>query len=353
MIGLAKLAPGPGNVGLAEREERDPAAGQVLLEVRGAGICGTDLHIEADEFASAPPVTMGHEVCGVVAAVGDGVPRDWLGARVVSETFFSTCGGCEWCRDGRINLCPSRRSIGSFVDGAFAPRLVVPAINLHRVPDWLADHAAVMVEPLACVAHCLLEPRAVLPGDQVLVTGPGPVGLLAAQVARALGGEVLVYGLPSDAERLAAARALGLDATSEPGVVEERLGPRLGADVAIECSGAAGGATLCLERLRRGGRYVQVGVFGKPVTVPLDRVFQTEAVVTSGFASTPRSWLAALALVERRDVDLAPLVSGVFPLSSWRDVFADLRAGRGLKAVLDPRLPLEGTAGQPEGKEEA
>lgn len=339
MIGLAKLAPGPGNVGLAERPERDPGPGEVLLEVRAAGICGTDLHIEADEYRSVPPVTMGHEVCAVVAAAGPGVDVAWLGERVVAETYFSTCGACEWCRDGRPNLCPERHSIGSFVDGAFAPRLVVPATSLHRAPDRLGDAEASLAEPLACVCHCLLDPPAVTPGDQVLVTGPGPIGLLAAQVARLLGGEVLVAGRSSDAARLAVAEALGFDtaAVDAPGAFD-RYAPRLGADVVIECSGAGGGAATCLEQVRRGGRYVQVGVFGKPVTVPLDRVFQTELVLTSGFASTPRSWRRALALLERGAVELRPLVSEVVPLSAWERVFADLRAGRSIKVVFDPRL---------------
>ena len=331
MIGLAKLAPGPGNVGLAEREERSPGPGQVAILVTGAGVCGTDLHIEADEFASAPPVTMGHEVSGGVAEIGEGVDPAWLGARVVCETYYSTCGACEWCRDGRPNLCPERRSIGSFVDGGFARQVVVPAGNLHRVPDWLDEHAAALTEPLACVCHCLLDPARVVAGDRVLVTGPGPVGLLAAQVARALGGELVVVGLPTDEGRLEVARGLGFEvayAGDDAGTF----------DVVVECSGSAGGAAACLEAARRGGRYVQVGVFGKPVTVPLDRVFQKELVLTSGFASTPRSWRRAMALIEGRRVALEPLVSEVAPLEAWERVFADLRAGRGIKVVFDPRL---------------
>jgi L-iditol 2-dehydrogenase len=336
VIGLAKLAPGRGNVGLAEREERAPGPGEVLLDVLAAGVCGTDLHIEAGEFRSAPPVTMGHEVCGMVAEVGKGVDPGLLEARVVSETYFSTCRTCEWCRDGRPNLCPGRRSIGSFVDGAFAPRLVVPAQNLHRIPDWLGEHAAALSEPLACVCHCLLDPARVTEGDDVLVTGPGPVGLLAAQVARAHGGRVLVAGLASDAIRLEAARTLGFEAAAvEEPASFDRYRQRLGADVVVECSGAAGGASLCLEHVRRGGKYVQIGVFGKPVIVPLDRVFETECTVTSGFASTPRSWRRALGLVERRAVVLEPLVSEVAPLSDWQRVFAALRSGQGVKVVFD------------------
>ena len=339
MRGLAKLAPGPGNVGLAERDERIPGPGEVAISVRAAGVCGTDLHIEVDEFASLPPVTMGHEVAGVVAAVGEGVDASWLGARVVCETYFSTCGVCEWCRDGRPNLCPERRSIGSAVDGGFALQVIVPARNLHRIPDWLDEHAAPLAEPLACVCHCLCDPNAVVPGDQVLVTGAGPIGLLAAQVAHAFGGEVLITGLARDTTRLAAARALGFETeVADDPKAFTRFEPRLGADVVVECSGSAGGATACLETARRGGRYVQIGVFGRQVTVPLDLVFEKELVVTSGFASTPRSWRRAVSLIERRSVELKPLVSDVVPLTEWERAFADLRAGRALKIVFDPRL---------------
>ncbi len=340
MRALAKLAPGPGNVGLAERDQPVPGPGEVLIEVAGAGVCGTDLHILDDEFRSLPPVTMGHEVSGLVAELGEGVEESWLHERVVCETYFSTCGTCEWCRAGHVNLCPQRRSIGSAVDGGFAAQLVVPAQNLHRIPDWLGEHAATLIEPLACVCHCLCDPAAVFPGDDVLVTGPGPVGLLAAQVARALGGRVLVCGLPRDEVRLAAARDLGFETAIADGL---EVGERF--HVAIECSGSSGGATACLLGARRGGRYVQIGVFGKPVTVPLDAVFQKELVVTSGFASTPRSWRRALAFVEDRRVELEPLVSQVVSLDAWERVFQDLRDGKAIKYVFDPRLSAEEEGG--------
>ncbi|MGH9313580.1 MAG: zinc-dependent alcohol dehydrogenase [Vicinamibacterales bacterium] len=338
MKGLAKVAPGVGHVDIADREERAPGPGEVLLEVRGAGVCGTDLHIEAGEFPSRPPVTMGHEVSGVVAVAGEGVAPSWIGARVVCETYYSTCGVCEWCRAGRINLCPERRSIGSFVDGAFARYVVVPAKNLHRCPDWLDEHAAVLVEPLACVCHCLFDPPRVTVGDRVLVTGPGPVGLLAAQVARALGGDVLLVGLPQDEARLEVARKLGIATTHRPAKTGLDSASA-GYDVVIECSGTASGAAVCLETAGRGARYVQVGVFGKDVCVPLDNVFRKELIMTSGSASTPRSWRRALALIEGRRVELEPLVSEVVPLREWQRVFSDLRQGKGIKVVFDPRLP--------------
>jgi L-iditol 2-dehydrogenase len=327
--GLTKLAEGPGHVALSERPEPAAAPGHAIVEVVAAGICGTDLHIADGEYATSPPVTMGHEVSGVVADVGEEVDAAWLGARVVSETYFSTCGTCAWCRAGRTNLCPERRSIGSHVDGAFAPRLLVPATNLHRIPDWLDGHAAALCEPLACVCHSLFDPPSVHEGDDVLIVGPGPIGLLAAQVARAAGGRVHVRGTPGDAARLALAGDLGFT-TSDGGDCPD-------ADVVVECSGNERGMSLGLERARRGGRYVQIGLAGKPVTVPLDLVCFRELTVTSGFASTPSSWARALELVASRSVALDPLLSEVVPLDEWERAFAATRAADGVKFVLDPR----------------
>jgi len=329
VIGLAKLAPGARNVALADRPEPVAAPGHVVLEVEGAGICGTDLHIHDGEYASVPPVTMGHEISGVVAEVGEGVDGGLRGARVVTETFFSTCGTCTFCRAGRPNLCPERRSLGTHVDGGFAARVATPVTNLHRIPDWLDDHLAAMVEPLACVCHSLLDPARVEEGDAVLVIGPGPIGLLAAQVARASGGSVHVRGTPRDAVRLEAGRGLGFETSTTEGRPVE-------ADVVVECSGAAAGMAFGLESARRGGRYVQMGLAGRDVTLPFDLVCYHELEVTAGFASTPASWLRALALIEAREVDLAPLLSEVVPLADWDRAFAATRGGQGIKYVLAP-----------------
>jgi len=330
VLGLAKLREGAGHVGLVERPQPVPIAGHVVLEVVAAGICGTDLHIYDGEYAARPPVTMGHEVSAVVGELGEGVDASWRGARVVAETYFSTCGTCAHCLAGRTNLCLERRSIGSFVDGGFAPRVLVPARNLHRLPGWLDGHAAAMAEPLACCCQSLLDPDRVAAGDSVLVVGPGPVGLLGAQVARAAGGEVHVRGTPRDEPRLAAAAQLGF-ATST--TADEPPGEF---DVVVECSGHEAGMTFALESVRRGGRYVQIGLAGKPVRVPLDLVCFGELTVTSGNASTPRSWLRALELIERRRVSLEPLLTEAVPLAEWERAFAATRAGAGIKYVLVP-----------------
>src|SRR5688572_7006028 len=113
MKALALLQPGPGHLELVDRPDPVPGPAEVLVEVHGTGVCGTDLHIVAGEYPSEPPVTLGHEVSGLVIAVGEDVDPCWCGTRVVAETYFSTCRRCEWCRAGRANLCPERRSIGS------------------------------------------------------------------------------------------------------------------------------------------------------------------------------------------------------------------------------------------------
>jgi L-iditol 2-dehydrogenase len=331
VIGLAKVAAGEGHVELAERPERPPGPGEVALDVRAVGICGTDLHIWFGEYPSVPPVTMGHEVCATVGQLGDGVDDAWLGARVAVETFYSTCGECPHCRAGKLSVCERRRSIGTHVDGGFAPRLVLPARNLHRVPDGLPDAAAALSEPLACVCNSLLDPSAIQPGDDVLVIGPGAIGLIAAQVARACGGRVTVRGAERDGARLALAGVLGFE-TSVAGRDEAPA-----ADVVVECSGAGPGIADGLRAARRRGRLVQIGLRGADVTIPYDLICFHELTVTSGFASNPGSWRRAMGLLEAGAVELAPLVTEVVPLADWRRAFDASRAGDGVKYVIDPR----------------
>jgi L-iditol 2-dehydrogenase len=228
-------------------------------------------------------------------------------------------------------VCERRRSIGTHVDGGFAPRLVLPAGNLHRVPDALADAAAALSEPLACVCNSLLDPSAIQPGDDVLVTGPGAIGLIAAQVARAAGGRVTVRGTERDGARLELAGVLGFE-TSVAGRDEA---PE--ADVVVECSGAGPGIADALRAARRRGRIVQMGLRGADVQVPYDLICFHELTITAGFASNPGSWRRAMALLEAGAVELEPLVSEVVPLRDWRRAFEASRVGEGVKFVLDPR----------------
>lgn len=330
---VGKLGPGPGNVGLRQQQVLPPGPGEVLLEVIAAGICGTDLHIADDEFPSNPPVTMGHEVTGEVAAAGPDVDEVLIGQRVACETYFSYCEECRFCRSGSPNLCADRHSIGSHVDGGFARWLTVPARNLHRLPDHVGRYAGALVEPLACVAHCLFDPAVINAGDDVLVIGPGTMGILTAQAARAAGGNVVVAGLERDCARLAVARDLDLTTV----IADDKRDLSMPPSVVCECSGSATGAAFGLAAIEKGGHFIQVGIFGAPVTLDLDTVLLKELVYTSGFASTPRSWSRALALLDKSSVELDPLVTDVVPLDDWQRAFDATRRAEGMKFVLDPR----------------
>ena len=334
MFGVTKRSENYGDVGLVERPEPRLAPGVVILKTAGAGICGTDLHIFKNEYKIAPPVVMGHEVCGYVEQVGEGVDSSLIGKRFVSEPFYSTCGRCTYCRSGRPNLCFSRRSIGSHVDGAMAPRVAVPVVNLHVPPDFMSDAAASLAEPVACVTNCLFgEASYVEPGDEVLVIGPGAIGLIAAQVARIQGGNVVLRGTDRDRQRLEMAERLAFKVS----LVGDAL-PQDSFDVSIECSGNAHGYADALRFLAKAGHLAQMGLSGADFALPMDLVCYKELTITSGFGSTPRSWQRAMKLMRSGKLDLQILVSATLPLSEWKEAFDRSFALNGIKFVLDPRL---------------
>lgn len=329
MKALRKVAPGPGNLELADVPEPVAGPGQVILEVRAAGICGTDLHIEAGEYPTETPVTIGHEVAGVVAAVGDGLDGDLVGQRAVSETYFSTCGRCRECRAGLPNLCRWRRSIGTHVDGAFAERLLVPAANLRPLAEGVTLAEAALTEPLACVCHSLGEVAAIAPGRKAMVTGPGSIGLLAAQYLRAAGMRVELFGLESDRARLDVAEGLGIPVSTDRPEAEAY-------DVAVECSGAAGGLASCLNGARRAGHLVVIGLAGKPIEVEFDRIALKQLTVTSSLATVPWAWDQAVELIASGAISVTPLITEIAPLGEWRRIFDAAAAAEGVKYLFDP-----------------
>ena len=342
MAALRKLSEDAHEVTLERVPVPEPGPGQARIRVSAAGICGTDAHILDGDYASRPPVTLGHEVAGVVDAVGAGVDSSWIGALVAPETAFATCGACTWCRGGKPMLCADRVSIGSGTDGGFAAAMIVPAARLHRLPDWLDDHAAALLEPLACVCNSVLDPSRVQPGDVVVVSGAGPVGLLAAQVARAAGGQVTLTGTRIDGDRLDIGRRLGfatcnVDDAGDRAAIDG-VGRARAIDVVIECAGAGPAVAAALRWLRPGGRLVQIGLLAGDVSVPFGEIVTRELSVSAGFASSPASWQRAVRLVEERAVDLSPLVTHVFALRDHVPAFETFARRDGLKTVFDPRL---------------
>jgi L-iditol 2-dehydrogenase len=340
MLAVRKMGPGATPFSLEEIDRPEPAPGQVRVAVFGAGMCGTDVHILDGDYASTPPVTIGHEVAGVVDAVGSTQHESWVGTRVALETAVS-CGVCEWCRTGKPMLCPDRRSIGSGLDGGFASHLVVPVRNLHALPDNVDERAATVSEPLACVCNALLDPPAVNAGDRVLVIGAGAIGIIAAQVARASGGVVTLVGTATDAGRMAVAGGLGIECRSvddrgQQAEIEREAGAR-GFNVVIEAAGARTAAEWGVGLVRPGGRYVQMGLSGD-ASVSMTSLVLREVSVRTGMASSPASWWRAMRLLGAGLVELGPLVTEVLPLREWATAIDRMRKREGIKNILDPRL---------------
>ncbi len=340
MKGVMKFAPGVGNVEFRDVPEPDPPPGHVKLAVQLAGICGTDIHIYYDEFRSWPPVILGHEVVGIVVDVGPDVTRVKPGQRATTETYFSTCGKCRFCRTGQVNLCPERRSIGSAVNGGFTSYVIVPENNIHPLPEHVSYRAAVMTEPLACVVHALEFPK-LMAGDLAIVAGPGAIGLLTLQVVKASGATVIMVGAGGDEERLAKASELGADhvvnvASDDYRQLVAELSGGYGADIVCECSGAGPAAQMLLELVRRGGQYAQIGLFGKPVAWDLDQICMKELSITGSNASVPWAWDRALELIAAGTVKTEPLVTGVYPVTEWSAAFDTFRQRSGLKTLLEP-----------------
>ena len=338
MQALVKYASGPGMTRLQEMPEPAVLPDHAVIEVKATGICGTDLHIQAGEYPAKVPVILGHEFSGVVADIGVGAPAEWLGQRVTAIVYFITCGVCRFCSTGQWNLCPQRKSVGSGVNGAFARYVLVPARNLRRLPANVDFVAGAVTEPLACCAHGVLEKAVVRPGDVVLVTGPGAIGLLTAQILLAQAATVVLVGTPDDQVRLDLARQLGVLHTTAQSPLElvQELTHGEGADVVFECSGAAAAARLGLAAVRRAGQFIQLGLFGKSVEIDWDQAVMKETDLRPSFASTWQSWEYALHLLGSGQVQTRPLVTDVLPLDAWEDAFRRFRARQGTKFILTP-----------------
>jgi L-iditol 2-dehydrogenase len=338
---VVKKAPGFGNVELMDIPEPTPGPNQVKIEVKAAGICGTDIHILRDEYRSVPPVALGHEVCGQVAEVGENVTKVHPGDRVTTETYFSTCGNCRFCRSGNPNLCPERRSIGTHVHGGFAKYVLVPEKNVHKLPDNVDYIAGALCEPLTCCVHGVLENTRILPEDVVLVSGPGAMGLLSMQLAKSAGATVIICGTSQDAARLKLAKKLGANVTVDvqnenlKEIVQD-LTKGYGADVVIECAGAEKSAQQCLDLVRRSGQYTQLGLFARPITLDLNMLAMKGVYMIGVFAHIPKAWFRTIVLLEQGRVKTRPLVTCQLPLEEWQQAFDKVSAGTECKVVLCP-----------------
>ena len=344
MKALVKYAPGEGNVAVRDVPVPEPAPEELLIQIKYCGICGTDLHIYADEFPNDPPVIMGHEYCGTVMQVGSAVAEEWaVGERVVGELHTGACGTCALCRAGKPHICDSKLALGSRHDGAFAEVLALPAWLAHRIPEGVPWEVAGVTEPFAISAHCLVERGHLGTQRSLLISGSATMGLMATIWASRLGVEqIIVSGTEIDEPvRFPLARAMGatevvnVQQADLREVVMRRTGGE-GVDAWVECSGSARAIAGGLELVKKTGQVVLIGLVG-PETIPVswNTLLYKELDLAGCFSSPPSSWELALA-VEREEANkLRQLVTHILPLDAWEQGFAMMRTGEAVKILID------------------
>ncbi len=337
MRALFKTAPEPGALEIRDTPSPEPEEGEVIVRVRAASICGSDLHIlhwdETARFAR-PPVILGHEFAGVVTATTRGTRRFREGDLVAAESVV-WCGECRPCREGRTNICEQRQLLGLHRPGGLAEAVAVPERLLHRVPSGLPARFAALAEPATVALHAVLlcPPR---PGDTVLVTGPGPIGLLAGQIARAFGARVLVAGTRADAAtRLPAAQAVGLEPLDPGATVSDALaamhdGP---VDLVLEASGAGAALEAGMHVVRRGGPITAIGLPSRPPAFDLAGALRNELTLRASYAGLSAEVDRVLALLADGRINAGPLVT-CYSVDQAIGAFDDAADQRVLKPVV-------------------
>lgn len=341
MKALVKTELGFGNLEIQDKEEPQVGSEQVKIEVKYAGICGSDIHTYEGHYKVAAPVTLGHEFAGVVVEVGDNVSECKIGDRVTSETTFYICGECEYCKTGDYNLCNHRKGLGTQQNGGFAKYLIARKESVHKLPENVDFTSAAMTEPLSCAYHVVAK-TTIHEGDVVVVTGPGPIGLLTAQVAKSQGATVIITGLTNDKVRLDKAREIGIDYTvniQEEDVKEvvNRLTDGYGADLVFECSGAVPAVKMGLDLLRKKGQFGQIGIFASAeIPVDFEKIIQKEIRVVGSRSQNPNDWEPSLALMNDRRVDAKALVTHKFDITQWEEAYEKIKSGEAIKVLLTP-----------------
>lgn len=300
---------GARSVEAQEREKPAVGPGEVLVNVHTAGLCGSDAHAYkydgGYEWIPIPRI-MGHEYSGEVVAVGSEVDGYVEGDKVIEEPIHD-CGRCFQCKNGQPNVCQNFSITGMHRDGAYAEYVTVTPEHLHHVPDEVPLRHAAVTEPTSIATRAVFERSGVVPGDTVLVEGPGPIGVLVAAVAHSLGANVLVSGLQQDAAyRLPLLTDLGIETVN---VDDEDLGDRterftdgIGFDVVFDTTGHHAGIGTAVDSVRKGGQVVVVGIPNDASEVAFTSIVRGEIDINTSYGSTWTNFEQALRLMERDEI---------------------------------------------------
>lgn len=342
MKAFVKTGYRPGEAGVEDVPVPGPGPGEVLLRVASCGICGSDLHaFRADAGFEwvRPPITLGHEFSGTVESVGPEVTRVGPGDRVVAVAIQG-CGRCDACLAGSTQLCPDRVSVGLSRDGGMAEYAVMPEQHLVPVPEGLDLAVAALGEPLSVAVHAVNVRVDVRPGQRVVVSGPGPIGVLCGMLAKLGGAEVLLTGVGQDSEsRLPAAERVGLrTANLSEKSLEEHLRDSFedhAPDVWIESSGSVRALGSALDSVRPGGTVAVVGLYAEEMSFSPTDAVRREISLLFSYSCTYADYQTSLELLGSGAIDPRPLLSK-YPLEGAPEAFEAVGKGRAVKAILVP-----------------
>jgi threonine 3-dehydrogenase len=331
--------------GLSYETASVPSIGptDVLVRVKAASICGTDLHIYGwDRWSQGrikPPVTLGHEFCGVVERVGEEVSAVKAGDFVSAEMHLN-CGHCHQCRLGQAHICQNLRIIGIDQDGAFAEFVKIPAPNIWKLDPAIPEHYGAILDPLGNAVHTVLAGP--IAGQTVLVTGCGPIGLMSIAVAKACG-SATVYATETNEHRRAMAKKMGADVTLNP-AAEDAVARilsetnRTGVDVLLEMSGNPKAIQQGFQALRAGGRASLLGIPTENVPLDLvkDVIFKGATVQGIYGRRMYETWVQMTALLKAGRLNLDPLFGERASLDRFEQAFSLLQGGLAGKILLYP-----------------
>ena len=338
MLALAKTRPGPG-LELIDIPKPTPGPTEVLIRVTRTGICGTDLHIASwDGWASktvATPRVLGHEFCGHIVEMGSSVTGLEVGQFVSGEGHY-VCGRCRACLAGRRHLCRNTQGIGYHVDGAFAEYFAMPAANVWVHPSDADPDVAAIFDPFGNAVHAALQFPAL--AEDVLVSGAGPIGIMAALVAQFQGARNVVI-TDLSAERLELARSLGLSSTLNVAQerledVYERFSMKEGFDIGLEMSGSGAALTSMINNMTHGGRIALLGTPTKELTVDFSTIiFNMLTIQGVTGRQIFETWYAMSSLL-RSGLDISGVITHRFPAAEFEQAFAVAGDGRSGKVIM-------------------
>lgn len=335
---VVNYAPQKGSVEIREIEKPQIGDEDVLLQVENVGVCGSDLHQWTSDHSWPVnyPVVLGHEFGGIIAEVGERVKGWKEGDRVVSETAAIIDLSNPMSRVGLYNLDPTRKGFGYGVNGAMTKYVKVPARCLHKVPDALPFEQACLTEP-CCVAYsAVVENTRIKPGDRVIVLGPGTIGILCAAMAKLCGAEVAIVGLEADRARIAIAQGYGCDGIIGDATAWAMARDGMGADVIIDAAGASVTLGLAMKLVRPNGKITKVGWGPQPLNISLDPLVQKNVTLQGSFSHNWPMWERVLALLTTKQLDVRPIIGGVWPVTEWHTAFEKMHKGEVVKSVLKP-----------------